>query len=195
MRELNGAESISRGCITDVDKISLCSKNFTKRLTSALDSESNKKRHVADGPQYFVDCCQADFCNEGPFPVLEKSRTDADSESYVLKLTLAILGPLAVLGIVSGVLYCLIARKGRRKRQNAPRQNKLLVDTDMEPSMLQFSFPSQTSTSGYHPHELRATAAGDSTLKVKLYFMDLKQKNKNKFITTFFNRNTWTAEA
>lgn len=49
----------------------------------------------------------------------------------------------------------------------APHQNELMIDPDVEPSMLHFSFPSSAPSASYHPHELRATAAGDSTLKVR----------------------------
>ena len=94
----------------------------------------------------------------------------------MLKLTLAILGPMIGLGIVAGgVLFCLLARRARRKRSTTSRRNKLLIDSDTGPSILHFSSPSTTSTTSY-PHELRATAAGDSTLKVNINsHLNLKQ--------------------
>lgn len=101
---------------------------------------------------------------------------DADKGNYVVKLTFAILGPMIALLVAGGILFCLLAHRTRRKRPMA-RRNKLIIDPDIEPSMLHFSFSSPTSSATYHPHELRATAAGDSTLKVHsanfLFFYDL----------------------
>lgn len=91
---------------------------------------------------------------------------DADRGNYVVKLTFAILGPMIALLVAGGILFCLLAHRTRRKRPMASRRNKLIIDSDIEPSMLHFSFSSPTSSATYHPHELRATAAGDSTLKV-----------------------------
>lgn len=93
---------------------------------------------------------------------------DADKEYYVIKLTCAILGPLVALLVVGGIIFSLMAHKIRRKRPMAPRRNKLILDSEIEPSMLHFSFSSPASSATYHPHELRATAAGDSTLKVHI---------------------------
>lgn len=39
------------------------------------------------------------------------------------------------------------------------------MDPEIDPAMLHFPSSSPTSTTNYHPHELRATAAGDSTLR------------------------------
>lgn len=90
-----------------------------------------------------------------------------------MKLTLAILGPMLGFCIIAGgvLLYILVCRT-RRKQPLAVRRNKLVMDSEIEPSILHFSFSSPTSTSIY-PHELRATAAGDSTLKV--YFNSITQ--------------------
>jgi len=91
---------------------------------------------------------------------------DADKEYHVIKLTFAILGLLAGTLIFGGIVFSLFVHRIRRKRPIAPRRNKLILDSEIEPSMLHFSFSSPTSSATYHPHELRATAAGDSTLKV-----------------------------
>lgn len=89
-------------------------------------------------------------------------------ENYAIKLTLAILGPMVGFCIITGILlfYLLVCRT-RRKRTLAAGRNKLVIDSEMEPSILHFSFSSPTSTTMNHSHELRATAAGDSTLKVQ----------------------------
>lgn len=73
---------------------------------------------------------------------------------------------LLISSIVGGILFYTLAGKTRRKRSLVLKRNKLLVDPELEPSMLHFPSSSLTSTTNYHPHELRATAAGDSTLKV-----------------------------
>lgn len=91
--------------------------------------------------------------------------SDADKGNYVVKLTFAILGPMIALVVAGGILFCLLSHRTRRKRPMTSRRNKL-IDPDNEPSMLHFSFSSPTSSATCHPHELRATAAGDSTLKV-----------------------------
>lgn len=85
-----------------------------------------------------------------------------------MKLTFAILGPLVGLLVVGGIILGLLAHRIRRKRPTAPRRNRLILDSEIEPSMLHFSFSPPTSSATYHPHELRATAAGDSTLKVRI---------------------------
>lgn len=93
--------------------------------------------------------------------------SDADKRNYVVKLTFAILGPLIVLIVVAGFLICLLAHRTRRKRPTSSRRKKATLDSEMEPSMLHFNFPSPTSSITYHPPEFVATAAGDSTLKVR----------------------------
>lgn len=87
-----------------------------------------------------------------------------------MKLTFAILGPLIGLLVVGGIILSLLTHRIRRKRPVAPRRNRLILDSEIEPSMLHFSFSPPTSAT-YHPHELRATAAGDSTLKVCIAFI------------------------
>lgn len=87
--------------------------------------------------------------------------------NYLMKLIFSILGPMIGLVVIGGILFCLLTHRTRRKRPTASRRNKLIIDSEIEPSILHFSFSSPTSSATYHPHELRATAAGDSTLKVR----------------------------
>ena len=92
---------------------------------------------------------------------------DVVEEDYAVKLTLAILGSMVGFCIIAGiVLFYLLVCRTRKKRTLAARRNKLVIDSEMESSILHFSFSSPTSTTTYHSHELKATAAGDSTLKV-----------------------------
>lgn len=163
VREADGSESVSRGCYKlEEHKLFMCNKEGNQ------DGE-RKERHargLSGGVQYSVECCQADFCNDGPYPVLQDYSTNADRGNYVVKLTFAILGPMIGLIVAAGVLFCLLAHRTRRKRPIASsRRNKLILDSELEPAILHFSFSSPASSATYHPHELRATAAGDSTLK------------------------------
>ena len=96
-----------------------------------------------------------------------------ESEDYMLKLAIAVLGPLIFLCVTAGgVLFYVFTRKTKRNRKpKGPRDNKLLMEADVEPAMLQFTSSSHASSNTNHSHELKATAAGDSTLKV-LYVDD-----------------------
>ncbi|CAK9801289.1 Activin receptor type-1 [Anthophora quadrimaculata] len=167
VRQSDGTESVSRGCTSLIDQMLLiCNKQLPPRI---IQNGNNKKRHVSGsvgGVQYYVECCQTDFCNSGPFPILHDLNGDVVEEDYAIKLTLAILGPMVGFCIIAGVvLFYLLVCRTRRKRTLAARRNKLVIDSEMEPSILHFSFSSPTSTTTYHSHELKATAAGDSTLK------------------------------
>jgi hypothetical protein len=63
VRDSNGVERLSRGCITNPEQIPLyCSV----QLHSSRSGHT--KRH-AEG-QYAITCCTGDFCNNGSFPDL-----------------------------------------------------------------------------------------------------------------------------
>lgn len=71
MKEADGTESVSRGCYKlEEHKLFLCNKEDNQ------DAE-HKERHARGlgGVQYSVECCQADFCNVGPYPVLQDYST------------------------------------------------------------------------------------------------------------------------
>lgn len=83
------------------------------------------------------------------------------------------MGPAVVfVTLAGGILFFLYARRARRERPLVTKRNKLLVDPDIESSMMNFSTSTPSSNGNYHTHELRATAAGDSTLRVSLNFQD-----------------------
>ncbi|KAK1129862.1 hypothetical protein K0M31_019568 [Melipona bicolor] len=166
VKDSRGAQSVSRGCTSAMEHmLLLCNKQLPPRIVQS----TTKKRHVSGlphGVQYYVECCQTDLCNGGPFPVLHDFNGDVVEEDYVVKLTLTILGSLVGFCIIAGiVLFYLLVCRTRKKRTLAARRNKLVIDSEMESSILHFSFSSPTSTTTYHSHELKATAAGDSTLK------------------------------
>ncbi|XP_036147164.1 activin receptor type-1 isoform X2 [Monomorium pharaonis] len=163
VRETDGTEYVNRGCYEKEEhKLLMCNRE------NGQNTEQHKKRNVRElsgGAQFSVECCQADLCNVGPYPKLEDYYTiDADNEYYVIKLTFAVLGLLIGLLIVGGIMLSLLSHLIRRK-PIIPRRNKLILDSEVESSMLHFSFSSPMSSATNHPHELRATAAGDSTLK------------------------------
>lgn len=63
------------------------------------------------------------------------------------------------------LIFLFLTRRSRRKRPKTSRCNKLLMEAELDSGMLHFTSQSPTSTSNYHPHELKVTAAGDSTLR------------------------------
>ncbi|XP_008544575.1 activin receptor type-1 [Microplitis demolitor] len=151
VRQVDGTERVKRACTSEPDQV---------LLTCNKKAPSSKSEAV-----YHVECCYSDLCNKGPFPVLEPL-SDTGGKYYATKLALAIVGSILLISsIVGGILFYTLAGKTRRKRSLVLKRNKLLVDPELEPSMLHFPSSSLTSTTNYHPHELRATAAGDSTLK------------------------------
>ncbi|XP_017883324.1 activin receptor type-1-like [Ceratina calcarata] len=166
VRQSDGTESVSRGCTASVDQMLLiCNKQLPPKLVESISSHNYKKRHAKEsmGVQYFVECCQTDLCNGGPFPILDTLSKDVVEENYALKLILCILGPIIGICIIAGlVIFYLMVYRTRRKRNMAARRSKLVMDSEMEPSILHFSFSSPNSSNS---HELKATAAGDSTLK------------------------------
>ncbi|PSN51061.1 Activin receptor type-1 [Blattella germanica] len=148
VRDTDGKERVSRGCVTAPDQIPLyCS------VASFSSRSGHTKRHTEG--QYAIECCAGDFCNNGSFPELPKSIYKGpvdpypDSTSYILKLTLAILGPVLALGVL-GAVVLLCMRRRHRKRLMAAR-------TMADPET-------------YYPSDdlLRVTAAGDSTLRVSI---------------------------
>lgn len=161
MREADGKEYVNRGCYTKEEhKLLMCNKENSQNV------DHYKERNIkglSGGAQFSIECCQADFCNVGPYPKLEDYTANTDKEYHALKLTFAILGMLV--GIFGGIAFGLMLQRIRRKRPMPPRQNKLIIDSEIEPSIMHFSFSSPTSSATYNSHELRATAAGDSTLK------------------------------
>lgn len=58
VRESDGKERVKRGCTSDPDQVPfICNKL------------APGSRH---GALYHVECCYGDYCNDGPFPILER---------------------------------------------------------------------------------------------------------------------------
>ncbi|XP_078043997.1 type I BMP receptor saxophone isoform X2 [Augochlora pura] len=170
VKQSDGTISVSRGCTSSVDQMLLiCNKQQPLHANHNNNNNKKKKRHVSgpvSGIQYFVECCQTDFCNGGPFPILQDYSGDAVKEDYTVKLTLAILGLMVGFCVIAGgLLFYLLVCRARRKRPLTAKRNKLVIESELESSYLHFSFSSPTSVPTCPAHELRATAAGDSTLK------------------------------
>lgn len=135
-----GDERASRGCIIETDHLLLMCR--TPSFTA------QHKRHTVG--QYHIKCCSGNYCNDGDFPELPPLYTDdlspfGDSFYYKLKLVGAILGPVVVLGILGAIILLGMRRFHMQRLRNQSKQ-----DPDM-----------------YYQSDdlLRATAAGDSTLR------------------------------
>uniref|UniRef100_A0A8D8UFU5 Serine/threonine-protein kinase receptor n=1 Tax=Cacopsylla melanoneura TaxID=428564 RepID=A0A8D8UFU5_9HEMI len=140
VRDSSG-ERVSRGCTTESNQIP-----FYCGSTGVI---SHQKRHLA---QFIIQCCDGDYCNNGSFPILPLSYNrelpgEAQRYDYIVKLSLAILGPVLVLGMLAAVIVLLMRRSHRNKllaaRAIQSDADCFLADADL----------------------LRATAAGDSTLR------------------------------
>lgn len=130
---------MSRGCTSDIEQIPLLCR------TSIFPAQ--QKRHAAG--QFTIMCCYDDLCNDGEFPDLPPLYQDdpdyGDSLQYFLKLIGAILAPVLCLCVLCAIILLLMRRVYRHRLRNQSKQDP---DT-------------------YYPSEdlLRATAAGDSTLR------------------------------
>ncbi|XP_050300766.1 activin receptor type-1 [Anthonomus grandis grandis] len=141
VRESSGDESISRGCTTKSEQLIFMCK--TPSFTA------QHKRHASG--QYRVECCEGNFCNNGTFPDLppafkETYNPYSESVMFVLKMVAAILGPVVILGSLGMLVLYLLRRMHR---------NRLCNESRMDPEQY-YAADEQL---------LRATAAGDSTLR------------------------------
>lgn len=142
VRDHNGVETVTRGCITDFDQMTL-----TCYTPSHAHANSHAKRATQATGQFAILCCTGDNCNNGTFPELEPLPIHGEEgSSDDWKLVLAVLGPVLLL-FLSVPLVVFFMRRKHRKRMEAART---LADTD--------TFYASDDL-------LRATAAGDSTLR------------------------------
>nr|CAI5864549.1 unnamed protein product [Callosobruchus analis] len=142
VRESSGIESVTRGCTTDHDQLPLYCRT---------PSFSIQRKRQAGG-QFQIECCAGDFCNSGEFPelpalqsVTEVGGPYTEQLLYVLKMAAAVLGPVAAFGAI-GLMALYFLRRYYR--------NRLCNENRMDPDT-------------YYAQDelLRATAAGDSTLR------------------------------
>lgn len=139
VREQNGLESISRGCTKESNQL---------QFFCHSSAYSMKEKRQASG-QYQVDCCVGNFCNDGDFPILPamyvENSDNADPFHYVLKLIGAVLLPIVILIMCIMIVLYLMKQKHKRRLCNESRYDP----------------------ESYYASDdlLRATAAGDSTLR------------------------------
>jgi len=146
VRDTDGLEAKSKGCATT---------HSHAVFTCRTDSYDGRHSHERNGhsSQYSVDCCTGYMCNNNTgwpelpdVPTVEKdvvSMSPADNH-HILKLLLAVICPVAILGILV-TLILSIMRCQHRKRM--AELNALDLDC------------------GDEVIALRAQAAGDSTLR------------------------------
>lgn len=146
MRDSTGVERVSRGCTTSYEHLPLyCSQKD-------LSGISGPKKRDASGLGYYnIECCTGDYCNNGTFPLLTPLKTDASDETVdddLMKLCIAIFGPVVILGLVALVII-LVMRRNHKKR---------LVDARS----------AQNTDTYYATDDIlkRSHACGDSTLRV-----------------------------
>lgn len=102
---------------------------------------------------YHIQCCDGDLCNSGEFPELPPLYHDEVKpykDSLLLKVTAAVLGPVIIVGILCAIVLLILRRVHKQKLKDQSRQ---------DPEM-------------YYASDdlLRATAAGDSTLREYLQY-------------------------
>jgi len=120
VRDVDGEESFSKGCITDV-------KYF--HLTCRAQQHDGASVHAEHGKsaQYAVECCQGELCNNATaWPGLpdvphhvEKEVVDANGEqrAHILWLVLAVVCPVLALGLL--VSLVLLWMRWRHKKRMA----------------------------------------------------------------------------
>lgn len=112
-----------------------------------------KKRDASAGlGVYNMECCSGDYCNNGSFPYLPPLKTEVPDDTYsdeIMKLTLAILGPIAIFGTLAIVIVLWMRRNHKKRLGDARNQ--------------------QDADTYYASDDLlkRSHACGDSTLRVR----------------------------
>ena len=149
VRDSSGNERVSRGCTTKFEHLPLyCSQKDInagpkKRDASALSGLGT----------YNIECCTGDFCNNGSFPSLPQFKTEVTTDNStddMFKLSLAIFGPVFIVGLFAiAIILCM--RRNHKRR---------LIDARN----------SQDADIYYASDDLlkRSHACGDSTLRVSL---------------------------
>lgn len=67
MKEVSGKEYVRRGCFkSEEHKLFMCNKRGIQNGNS-----KENIRELSGSVQYSIECCQEDFCNVGPYPMLQ----------------------------------------------------------------------------------------------------------------------------
>ncbi|XP_014237384.1 activin receptor type-1-like [Trichogramma pretiosum] len=160
VREHDGTTRISRGCVLQREHVPLyCNKHLAS-------GASNDNIQIGAGSFHTI-CCQEEFCNSGPFPELRgPPPSDLNKIGLHARLVLYMLPLFVFFTIIFATLY--LVRKKKRDVSTLPRRDKKLVETGCEQQMLVFATgasPNGHAQGANSTNEIRATAAGDSTLK------------------------------
>jgi len=147
VRNAHGEVEQSKGCVASVDYYPLIC------LAKEHDGRHVHAKHGVSA-QYAVDCCQGSMCNNNTgWPDLPGVPTDVDKEvveinseqsQHVVRLVLAVVCPIAVLGLLVSLI--LLAMRYRHRKRMAQLSHEQLEYQDELVG-------------------LRAQAAGDSTLR------------------------------
>ena len=147
VRNAHGEVEQSKGCVASADYYPLIC------LAKEHDGRHVHAKHGASA-QYAVDCCQGSMCNNATgWPHLPGVPTDVDKEvvevnseqsQHVVRLVLAVVCPIAVLGLLVSLI--LLAMRYRHRKRMAELSHEQLEYQDELVG-------------------LRAQAAGDSTLR------------------------------
>ncbi|KAL7052099.1 hypothetical protein ACKWTF_004767 [Chironomus riparius] len=114
VRDSSGNERVSRGCTTKFEHLPLyCSQKDInagpkKRDASALSGLGT----------YNIECCTGDFCNNGSFPSLPQFKTEVTTDNStddMLKLSLAIFGPVFIVGLFAIAIILCMRRNHKRR--------------------------------------------------------------------------------
>ena len=149
VRDIDGELEKSRGCANSVTNVAMiCS-------TGRYDGRHTHEEHGVSS-QYAIDCCQGHMCNnETAWPELPDVPTHVEKEAvggvvaehrgHIVRLVLAVLVPVAVLGLL--VTLILIVMRYRHRKRMEELNN--VEDVEYQDELV----------------GLRAQAAGDSTLR------------------------------
>ncbi|BET01898.1 Saxophone [Nesidiocoris tenuis] len=86
---------------------------------------------------YSMHCCNGDFCNNGTFPQHLRKVGEKEDDTYVWKLTLAIIGPIMGLLVTAGLIVLCFLKWSHNKRLELPTSGNsayLAVPHDFVPS-------------------------------------------------------------
>jgi hypothetical protein len=147
IRNVDGEVERSKGCVSSADYYPLIC------LTEQHDGRHTHAKHGVSA-QYAVDCCEGAMCNNATeWPVLpevpghvgrEVVGVGREQGEHVVRLVLAVVCPVAVLGLLVSLIL-LVMRYRHRKRMAELSHEQLEFQDEMV--------------------GLRAQAAGDSTLR------------------------------